>query len=531
MYYTQKDVERAVRAVIYIRYSSHRQTDSFSIEYQIQECMRYIERKGYKFIRQYVDEATTGKKVAGRDSFDEMIRDAEVGKFDTIIVFSFSRSFRNTRDALNYNHELREKCGVVFESVIEQIDMNNPHGKFSGTNLFAMHELQADIIAGHVKAGMYIAAQQGYFLGGTVPYGYKLYGTGELTRGKERKKYEINESEAKHIIKMFELYADNFSLTYIQEQMKNEGVKGRRGGIIGLQTIARILKNDFYIGTRNYEIEGYEPLKIPNAVPAIIDAETWNKVQLRHQANKLPTPRKKGKRLYSLTGKIYCAKCGAHMFGTYKGDKRSENWHYAYYHCATKKSRRDCDSKNIRKDLIDKYVLSQIKEHILNPEAMDVIADKIVGLAGSAPNEIETKTRKLNKRRKELAGYVKELLKEKLAGKITQDILDEMTFEYNGEIAEIDIELMQLDNARNTAITKETVLNYLQRMFDEIDEENEEIRKNIFDKLVEKIVVYDDRVELFLIVYPYTRYGDKLPQGQPHVVLSNIITRYALNKL
>ena len=531
MYYTQKDVERAVRAVIYIRYSSHRQTDSFSIEYQIQECMRYIERKGYKFIRQYVDEATTGKKVAGRDSFDEMIRDAEVGKFDKIIVFSFSRSFRNTRDALNYNHELREKCGVVFESVIEQIDMNNPHGKFSGTNLFAMHELQADIIAGHVKAGMYIAAQQGYFLGGTVPFGYELYGTGELTRGKERKKYRINEKEGKFVKKMFELYADNFSLTYIQELMKNEGVKGRRGGTIGLQTIARILKNDFYIGTRTYDIEGYDTLKIPGAVPAIINEEIWQRVQLRHQENKLPKPRKKGKRLYSLTGKIYCAKCGAHMFGTYKGDKRSESWHYSYYHCATKKTRRDCDAKNLRKDLLDKYVVAQIKEHILNEEAMNILADKIVELAGAAPDEVKKQVSKLNKRRKELAGYVKELLKEKLAGKITQDILDEMTFEYNTEIADIDIQLMQLDNALNSAITKEFVLDYLQKMLDGIDDESEEVRKNIFDKLVDRVVVYDDRVELFLIVYPYTRYGDKLSQGQPHVSLSNIISRYALNRL
>ena len=150
-----------IRAVIYIRYSSHRQDGSFTVEAQHDECMRYLERKGYKFIRQYVDTAKSGKKVAGRDAFDEMIQDAHKGLFDRIVVFTFSRAFRNTKDALNYNFDLKEKCGVVIESVVEPVDMESPHGKFSATNLFAMHELQSDIIAGHVRSGMYYAAQEG----------------------------------------------------------------------------------------------------------------------------------------------------------------------------------------------------------------------------------------------------------------------------------------------------------------------------------------------------------------------------------
>ena len=81
--------KKLLRAAIYIRYSSHKQHGNFSIEYQHDECMNYLERKGYKFYKQYVDQAQTGKKTAGRDAFHSMIRDAEAGKFDVIIVFSF----------------------------------------------------------------------------------------------------------------------------------------------------------------------------------------------------------------------------------------------------------------------------------------------------------------------------------------------------------------------------------------------------------------------------------------------------------
>ena len=524
----KKRVQGMKRAVIYARYSSHRQENGFSIEYQRDECMKYLERKGYKFIKCYIDEATTAKKTAGRDSFNEMIYDAQNGKFETIIVFSFSRSFRNTRDALNYHHELNENYGVSIESVIEQIDLSNPHGKFSGTNLFAMHELQSDITAGHVKAGMYVAAQQGYFLGGTCPFGYQLYGTGEYSRNKERKKYEAHPEEKEIVNEIFELYADGFSLDFIQTMLRDRGIKGRRGGIMTVQTIARILKNEFYIGTREYVVEGYPPLKIENCVPAIIDLALWHRVQLRHAENVLAKPRKT-KRLYALTGKIVCEKCGAHMFGTHKGDKRNGKWSYSYYHCANKKSRKTCDAKNIRKDQLENYCLQQIKKHILNPDAIQQIAVHIAGIAGNEPTEIERKIKKLSKRRAELAGYIKGLVRKQLENNMPDDVYRELSGEYNTEIAEIDLQLMQLENSAQTAITPAAVEKYLNGMLANIDSADDEILKTIFDKLIDKILVNDDAVTVILTVSPYPRFRDKESQGQPNYTLSLTVKRQDLS--
>ena len=198
-----------------------------SIEYQQEECLKHIERKGYKFVGEYIDKAKTGKKTAGREALEEMLYDAGRNKFDRIIVFSFSRSFRNTRDALNTNHELMEKHNIAIESVIEPIDLTTAHGKFSGTNLFAMHELQSDIIAAHVRSGMYIAAKQGYYLGGPVPFGYGTYETGEFTRGKARKKYCINEEEAEVVKLIFQMYADGFSVIYIRDELQNRDIRSK----------------------------------------------------------------------------------------------------------------------------------------------------------------------------------------------------------------------------------------------------------------------------------------------------------------
>lgn len=523
-------MKKKQKVVIYIRYSSRKQEESFSIEYQVNECTKFIEAQGYELIETYVDKAKTGKKVAGRDAFDKMMFDASQKKFDKIIVFSFSRSFRNTREALNYNHDLYDKYGIVIQSVIEPIDMTNPHGKFSGTNLFAMHELQSDIIAAHVRSGMYVAAQQGYYLGGYAPYGYEVYGTNEFTRGKERKKYRPNDTEAAVVREMFELYADGFSLNFVQRHVRDLGVLGRRGEVMGLQTVGRILKNPFYIGTRQYSIKGYDPIKIENAVPAIIDNDLWVRVQARHAENKPVEPRRT-KRLYSLTGKITCAKCGAHMFGTYKGYRTDSKYKYTYYHCSSKKAKGTCDALNIRKDQIDAYCLAEIKKHILNEEAMRSISAQIATAAGNSAEDMLEQREKLEKRIEKISGIVKKIKRDVYEEKISEEMAYEMIAEYEQELVEAKNALISLKSALRGAITPEMVYNYLQELLSLHGSDNAEFHKMLFDKLIEEIVVHDDRVEVHLVVFPFARIGDKLPEGQPKFSLSLKTSRKELRAI
>ena len=521
------------RSVIYIRYSDHKQDGSFSVEYQTSECERYITIKGYSLVKMYVDKAKTGKKVAGREEFEQMCRDAARDKFDTIVVFSLSRSFRNVREALNFCHEMQTKYNIHIESVIEPLDMTSPHGKFSSTNLFAMHELQSDITANHVKAGMHVAAQQGYYLGGYIPFGYTTYGTGEFSRGKEKRKYTPHESEKEIVKYLFELYADGFSLTYLQEEMKRRKVYGRKGRILGQQTIGRILKNEFYIGTRIFDIDGYETLVMKNNVPAIIDMDTWNKVQLRHAKNKEITPRKRNRRLYELTGKIFCEKCGAHYFGVHYSDKRNPNWAQSWYVCSTKKSQRNCTAKNLRKDRIDKYVLSQIRLHILNDAAIDEIATHIADIAGGNPTDIKAKVKALEKQKNEFVRMEKELTLKELKGEISKETYTELKSDFTAQIANLNLEIAQLNMADDIAITKDAVADYLREMFDNVNSADPDVLKNIFDKVVDKIIVSDDKVCLHLIVAPLSapHSEHKQTDGQPHYALCTEITRKDINTL
>lgn len=523
---SEKENAHNIRAAVYIRFSSHKQIGSFSVDYQKEECLKYIENKGYRFTKFYIDEAKTGKKTAGREALEQMLVEAGRNKFDRIVVYSFSRSFRNTRDALNYNHELMEKYDINIESVIEPVDMRSPHGKYGATNLFAMHELQSNVTAAHVKSGMNVGAQNGYYLGGYVPLGYELYETGEIARGKPKKKYRVNEAEAVIIKDIYEMYSAYYSLNYIQQEMKKRNVYGRKGKIISLQTIYNILRNPFYIGIRDYKIKGYERIYLENAVPIIIERRLWNAVQERHREYKEnhPVIPRKTKRLYALTGKLVCAKCGAHLTGVYKGNKRKENWSYAYYHCTNKKGRNTCDLLNIRKDFIEKYCLDQIKKHILNPEKITEIAAEIVAQNKNQPLQISSEKKQLEKRKAELNAFIKEANKKEIEAKAKKDRIEiesvqDIILDYKAELTHIYEVLERLQDIEETTVTEESVEKFLYGLLKDADNSDPQIIKALFDKLIEKVEIHDDKVILYLIVFPFIPYRDNFPNGQPQFTL------------
>lgn len=538
IYDKHEEARQIIRAVVYIRFSSKMQADSYSIEYQQEECLKYIERKGYKFVGEYIDKAKTGKKTVGRESLEEMLFDAGRNKFDKIIVFSFSRSFRNTRDALNTNHELNEKHGIVIESVIEPIDMSSPHGKFSGTNLFAMHELQSDIIAAHTKSGMYIAARQGYYLGGIVNLGYSTYETGEFSRGKPRKKYCVNEEEAEVVRWIFKAFADGFSINYIVAELIKRNFRGRSGDYMSRQGISRILCNEFFIGIRKYSIKGYEPLYIEDAVPAIIDKDVWNACQERNRQNKehprATAPRRKSKRYYYLTGKIQCGCCGKNFSGEHKGEKRKKGIiGYSYYSCSTRRNHRNCPSKNIRKDILEDYCIKQIKKHILTPEKIKEIAAYIMSQTDGTPQMIQEEFDAADKRKRKVLEIIKKMKRDMYEMDESEaEAQQELIADYSKELQGLNEKLARLENLEQTVITESMVVQMLEECALNIDSPDPHIVKSVCDKLIEKIIITDDKVELFLIVFPFAQSALKVTTGCPKWRLSaecnrELLTGYA----
>ena len=104
-----------MNAVIYARFSSYNQTER-SIEGQLEDCMAYAERNGYRVVKSYIDRAKSGTDAEKRTDFQKMISDSASGQFDTVLVWKLDRFARNRYDSANYKHKLK-KNGVKLHCV------------------------------------------------------------------------------------------------------------------------------------------------------------------------------------------------------------------------------------------------------------------------------------------------------------------------------------------------------------------------------------------------------------------------------
>ena len=107
-----------MNAVVYARYSSHRQGEQ-SIEGQLAEAKKYASAHGLTIIHEYCDRAQTGRND-NREQFQRMLADAAKHAFDALIVWKTDRIGRNKEEiALNKYH--LKKNGVKIEKPLKRI--------------------------------------------------------------------------------------------------------------------------------------------------------------------------------------------------------------------------------------------------------------------------------------------------------------------------------------------------------------------------------------------------------------------------
>ncbi len=358
------------RAAVYIRYSSENQRDGYSVEYQLDECQKYIDDNGLVFMKAYIDEAVSGKSANNRTAFFEMLADVKNGLYDCVVVYKYSRFARNLVEATIYRQQI-EKAGAQLISAMERIDDTTPEGRMMRNIIMVMDEYYSDNLATFVQSAQYLAAKNGKVMGGGAPMGLKHNDKGT---------FDIVESEAEIIRLIFSLFADGVSQADILRSLDELGYLTRDGIPFKSSTFRGILRNPKYIGRYELEIKGYEKVVNEDAFDAIIDKQTWQRVQMRlaeKEAKKEPRPRLK-KRSYPLTGKAFCGCCHSAFIGSAKGSiNKGKRTEYNYYVCKGKDDKRVCDNKNIRKEMLENYVFSQIREHILNEEVIEKITGEI----------------------------------------------------------------------------------------------------------------------------------------------------------
>ena len=355
-------------AVIYARYSSDNQREE-SIEGQIRECTAYAEKNGITVIKHYIDRAFSAK-TDNRPEFQQMIKDSGKKLFDVVLVWKFDRFARNRFDSANYKMILK-KNGVHLISVMEPI-AEGSQGILVETLLEGMAEYYSAELSEKVIRGQTENALKGKCTGGTGTIGYKI---------DEDKFYHLDPLTAPLVLEAFQQYDNGERMVEIVNFLNDKGVRNMQDGKMTHSSVNTMLKNRRYIGELSFR-----DIVVPDAIPAIVPKDLFDRVQKRMEKNKRAPACGKADEEYLLTTKLYCGKCGALMFGE-SGVSHTGKM-YTYYKCAVAKKKKTCDKKAVRKQWLEDLVVSETMRLVEDDASMNAIIAKVMELQNQESTDL-----------------------------------------------------------------------------------------------------------------------------------------------
>lgn len=465
-------------AVIYARYSSDNQTEQ-SIEGQLRVCQQFAKNNDILILDTYIDRAMTGTNDA-RPDFQKMLKDSNKKQWDYVIVYKLDRFSRNKYEATIHKHTLREN-GIKLLSAMENIP-DTPEGIILESLLEGMNQYYSAELSQKIRRGQKESYIKGNYTGGPILFGCDV----------KDKKYVINPNEAEIVKEIFTKYANGITGKSIAKDLKNRGIRTKKGAYIDAAMIYKIIQNIKYTGVAMYGNETYK-----NIYPAIIDEETWKKVQSIRMENKHSPGRKKEIFDFILSGKLVCGHCKNLITGESGTSKSGEK--YYYYNCVSKRKRKaDCNFHAINKQWLEDYVIST---------TWNLLNDKVI------MEEIIKQTCKLHERLSKDKIVIKSLIAKRndalrasnnLISAIEQGIITEQTKirlkELETQIAQYDFDIEQEKQRNYTYLTPEMIRGYLHSII-QGDISDISIRKQIV-KLFIREIIYDNKN--ITIVYNFT---------------------------
>ena len=460
-----------MNAVVYARYSSHRQGEQ-SIEGQLAEAQKYAQAHGLTIIHEYCDRAQTGRND-NREQFQLMLSDAAKHAFDALIVWKTDRIGRNKEEiALNKYH--LKKNGVKIHYIAEMIP-DTPEGIILEAVIEGMAAYYSEQLSQNIRRGQRASASKAQSTGGNRPLGYK---TGP------DKRFVIDPETAPTVRLVYDLYARGKTMAQIVEILNDKGLRTLRGRPFTHNSLRTMLKNEKYIGVYTYKDE----IRIEDAIPPIVEPELFYKVQEMLRYNQKAAAHKNSKADYLLTEKLFCGRCGAMMVGV-SGTSHTGARHH-YYYC-TEQRKKKCRKKPVRQVWIENLVLEHVIALVRNGELMEFIAENTYQYY-LAQNTDSSYTESLQKALAETEKAISNLIRAMEAGifnastKQRLDELDEQKAELKGALAASKLR-------EDLGLKKEHILYFLHQ-FSQMDYTDEDCQKRLIKTFVNSVFVYDDKV-------------------------------------
>lgn len=460
-------------AVIYARYSSDNQREE-SIEGQIRECTAYAEKNGITVVKHYIDRALSAK-TDNRPDFQQMIKDSEKRLFDIVLVWKLDRFARNRYDSAHYEYQL-ERNHVKLVSATEPIS-DSPAGIMVKSMLTGMAEYYSAELSEKVVRGMTENVLKGKYNGGTIPIGFKV---------DEEKFFQIDPLKAPFVVEAFQRYNDGATMKELMNWLNDSGVTTNRNQKFTYNSVQKLLTNKRYIGENHFK-----DIVMPDSIPAIVDKDLFEEVQLKIKKNSRAPARHKAEDDYLLTTKLFCGMCGAMMFGEC-GTGRNKVVHH-YYKCATAKRFKTCKKKTVRKEWLEDLVIAETMKLIQDDAVINAIVAEVLELQ----EQENTTLPLLEKQMKEVENSIENMLNAIQAGVLTSSTkarlekLEEQQKELEVRIAE--------EKIAKPRLSENQIRFWLTRLR-KLDTRVKSHRETLINTFVNAVYLYDEKV---LITFNY----------------------------
>jgi site-specific DNA recombinase len=361
-----------MRAALYIRVSTKEQAEQgYSLDAQRRACRAHAESMGWHIVIDEWDDES-GKR-SDRQGLQRLLTAVRTRQVDVVLVHNLDRFMRNLRLLLNFKYDL-DQARVRFVSLIDKIDTSTPEGILQFQLKGMLAEWYSNNLSRETSKGLTEKARQGYWVG-PVPYGYQradktLLPSDVTVPG-------APSSVAVAVARLFEQYATGLhsdeSLAAAMNAAGYRTLNWQTGqwGLFGRESVRAILTNRAYLG---YVSSG--GVEYPGQHPPLISADLFQQVQLVRAARTCAAFKVHPKDGELLTGRVWCADCGARMHRHWTGRDSSRT---ARYRCSGPRNANErrtlCAAPMVVADWIEQEILQLLSQLHITPAVRALIED------------------------------------------------------------------------------------------------------------------------------------------------------------
>lgn len=300
------------RAVLYLRVSSAGQVktdydpEGISIPAQREACQRRAAQMGVEIVDEYIEPGRSAKELEHRPRFQELrqcVKDRR--DVDYVIVYMFSRAFRNAADTALVKREFK-KLGARFVASNMSLDDSDEAEMVEGI-LSYVDEYEIKRNGRDIRYKMGQKAKNGGTLG-QAKLGY-LNIHDKLEDGREVRAIAVDPERGHFMTLAFELFATgDYTQQELQATLTDRGLRTRPsgrhpGGPISDAKLSKLLRDRYYLGYVTYQGVEYKGRHKPLVTPEVFD-----KVQQLLDARGAATERQR-KHHHYLKGSLWCGRC------------------------------------------------------------------------------------------------------------------------------------------------------------------------------------------------------------------------------